>query len=227
MNLKDAIRSLSGARLVGAMPICSCFFSAVTLVTGVPAHAQQVTYMIHSSALNTLTRAAGSSLAGNAGTFSFTVPVPCFPDFWRTCYKELYHESLLWMLSDVRLTIDVNGIVVQGHLRATFGALQYETTVRGGVNLAYNGAERVVEVKVPSVKIPVTVDVPLFGPWTITTLNIDPRLNTSIPVEPAVSEIIGPDGTMQQLFFGPQNISFAFGADLLQVIQEIRVWKAN
>ena len=187
-----------------------------------PADATSTTYLVKQSAFTKFASAVGG-FGGNAGRYDFVLWTPCFPDFWHLCRTVLYSNDLMWTLTSPSFLISNSGMTFAGNVSAQYGPFSFNTNVSGPVALNYSQAGRVINFSVDQLHIPITINLPVFGPWTITTITINPNYGFSYPVTTILASLQAPNGT-NSVRIAPTSIGFAYqpGAVLLNV--EYATW---
>jgi hypothetical protein len=185
--------------------------------------ASQAVYVVQDSALNKFAAAVGS-FSGNAGKYEFAVWRPCFPDFWHSCRAVLYSNDVLWTLSNPSFSIGPGGITFSGALTGHYGPFSFATTVSGPVGLSYQAATSTLSMSITQINVPITINLPVFGSWTITTLQVNPNYSFSYGLTKLVLTVANPPTGTKFINASPTNVTFTYQPGAVAINTEFVVW---
>ncbi|HEY8165475.1 MAG TPA: hypothetical protein VIF83_07975 [Gemmatimonadaceae bacterium] len=197
---------------------CTISISIVTIHTS--SFAAQNSYVVQQSTFNKLADAIGS-FSGAVGPYEFAIWTPCFPDFWNQCRVVVYHYTLNWTLSNPSFSITQSGVRFSGNLRTSFGPFPFSTTVSGPVTISYAAPN--FHVSISQVSVPVTVNLPIYGAWTITTLTINPNYGFTFPISTMYLPVTTPAGSRFVRAL-PRSASLAYEPGAVRINADIAVW---
>jgi hypothetical protein len=144
----------------------------------------------------------------------------CVREVRATCGGDaIFSSPWTATVSDVSFEIDATGMHFTADLSATYGPLPYDTTISGEASIDVDN-DRIV-FAADRVQVPLVFDVPLVGPVTIHTLDVELPYRVELPIG---GFYLPSEGSGQTVSSRAINLTRAYYSNQVRLAGDLKFW---